>query len=65
MKKILLLSSIFFAVAAAGSNFADRDTDGVPDKRDKCQFTPFFDLVDSNGCTVKRLAVKSKRVRSH
>ncbi len=65
MKKIFLLNMVLCVVVAAGSSFVDSDTDGVPDKRDKCLSTPFFDLVDSSGCTVKTLAVKTKYAKSH
>jgi len=61
MKKFLLLSLIFSLSIYASSGFKDKDMDGVADIRDKCLSTPFFDLVDSKGCTVKTLAVKGKQ----
>ena len=61
MQKLWIFSMLFFITAAAESSFVDTDTDGVPDKRDECSHTPFVDLVDSRGCTVKTLAVKGKQ----
>ncbi len=58
MKKFLLLGLIFSLSIYANSGFKDKDMDGVADSRDKCLYTPFFDLVDSRGCTVKTLASK-------
>jgi len=54
MKKSLLfmilglLSTTLFA-------FSDADMDGVADSVDKCPNTPFMDLVDVNGCSIKSL----------
>jgi hypothetical protein len=45
----LLIVIPLFAVAA------DRDMDGVSDDRDQCKNTPFWAIVDSRGCTVKRI----------
>lgn len=33
----------------------DYDMDGVPDDIDVCNYTPFFDRVNSNGCSINRL----------
>jgi len=46
---ILLLLIPLFATAA------DRDMDGVSDDRDQCRNTPFWAVVNSRGCTVKRI----------
>ena len=46
---IFLLLIPLFAVAA------DRDMDGVSDDRDQCRNTPFWAVVNSKGCTVKRI----------
>ncbi len=61
MKKISLLILIFSLGLFANNGFKDKDMDGIADKRDMCLHTPFFDLVDSKGCTVKTLAVKGKQ----
>jgi len=61
MKKVVLLSLIFSLVSYASSEPKDRDMDGVADIRDKCPSTPFFDLVNSRGCTVKTLVAKGKQ----
>ena len=58
MKKYLLFGLILTLGIYANSGFKDSDMDGVADSRDKCLSTPFFDLVDSKGCTVKTLASK-------
>lgn len=46
---ILLLAFPLFA-----QEFIDSDLDGVEDSRDKCPDTPFLELVDSDGCPLKR-----------
>lgn len=35
--------------------YSDRDFDGVEDTLDRCPATPFMDLVDASGCSIKRL----------
>ncbi len=45
----LLLVIPVFLVAA------DRDMDGVSDDRDMCKNTPFWAVVNSKGCTIKRI----------
>jgi len=37
------------------SAYSDSDLDGVEDSIDKCPNTPFTDLVDINGCSIKSL----------
>ena len=51
MKKLLLILLMIpiFVVAA------DRDMDGVSDDHDQCRNTPFWAVVNSRGCTVKRI----------
>ncbi len=67
MKRLLLLLTLFgSSLLWAGSSHhrsatADRDLDGVPDRYDRCPNTPFFALVNKNGCTVKKLKVSKKR----
>ncbi len=46
-----LLSSGLFA-------YSDSDMDGVANSVDKCPNTPLTDLVDINGCSIKKLSVK-------
>jgi hypothetical protein len=51
MKKILLLLCLL-----SGYLFAiDSDIDGVDDTQDQCRNTPFSDLVDAHGCTIRSL----------
>jgi hypothetical protein len=33
----------------------DQDMDGVSDKHDRCKNTPFWAMVNSRGCTVKKI----------
>jgi len=47
---ILLLAIPIYLLA-----YNDFDMDGVDDKIDKCPNTPFSDLVDMDGCTIKSL----------
>ncbi len=67
MKRLLFLLTLFgSSLLWAGSSHhcsatADRDLDGVPDRYDRCPNTPFFALVNKNGCTVKKLKVSKKR----
>ena len=67
MKRLLFLLTLFgSSLLWAGSSHhrsatADRDLDGVPDRYDRCSNTPFFALVNKNGCTVKKLKVSKKR----
>jgi hypothetical protein len=35
--------------------YEDQDMDGVDDKDDKCLYTPFMELVDSDGCSTEVL----------
>ena len=39
---------------------ADRDMDGVSDDRDQCKNTPFWAIVNSKGCTVKRIRPRKR-----
>ena len=39
----------------------DYDMDGVPDDIDVCNYTPFFDRVGSNGCSVDRLTLPNDK----
>jgi len=53
MKKFLFLSLLVLIPLSAVA--ADRDMDGVSDDRDQCRNTPFWAVVNSRGCTVKRI----------
>lgn len=47
---------VFILVFLSINLFAiDSDLDGVEDAFDKCQNTPFYDLVDGDGCSTKSL----------
>jgi hypothetical protein len=66
MKRTLILLSIaFFTVLLSGKEVpvhaADQDMDGVPDRYDRCPETPFFALVNKEGCTVKKLKVSREK----
>ena len=54
---IILLFTGFFLYG-----YVDTDLDGVDDSVDKCPNTPFSDLVNESGCTVKSL-IKNKKVK--
>jgi hypothetical protein len=47
---ILVLQNFVFA-------YIDSDFDGVEDKYDRCPNTPFSDLVDKYGCTIKKVPI--------
>ncbi len=47
---MVLLQNFLFA-------YIDSDFDGVGDRYDKCPNTPFSDLVDKNGCTIKKVSI--------
>jgi len=50
---ILLLITNIYAL--------DYDMDGVPDDIDVCNYTPFFDRVGSNGCSINRLILPNEK----
>ena len=52
-KVIFLLSFGLFSITL--NAYSDADFDGVDDGNDKCPNTPFSELVDINGCTIKSL----------
>ena len=66
---IILFGVLSIAVFAANghkaskASWGDRDMAGVADRYDRCPNTPFFALVNKNGCTVKQLKVSKKRKR--
>ena len=45
----------FFITQIQAAPMADQDFDGVPDNLDKCQDTPFLNMVDKEGCTTNIL----------
>jgi len=52
----LLFKLLFFLlIPLILFSFEDNDIDGVDDIYDKCLFTPFSDLVGSDGCTIESL----------
>ena len=61
--KIVLI--IFFLTYAINANFIDSDLDGVEDSKDLCPNSDIFDIVDKNGCTVKKLSVKEDNELSY
>ncbi len=53
----MLICSLGFKAQAADSDF-----DGVADNQDKCPDSKITDIVDKNGCVVKRVRFKSKKL---
>jgi len=51
--RIILLTANIYAL--------DYDMDGVPDEIDVCNYTPFFDRVNSKGCSVNRLILPNDK----
>ena len=47
---VVFLSSLLFA-----QDFIDSDLDGVDDRFDKCPHSLLIDIVDKNGCAIKKL----------
>ena len=45
-------------------SYQDRDLDGVIDRYDRCPHTPFFAIVNKNGCMIKRLKVSRDQERA-
>lgn len=54
MKKLLLLVILMLGSTSLLA-YSDTDMDGVEDSVDKCPNTPLTDLVDINGCTIKKI----------
>jgi len=55
MTKYLYIFLAISVVFISAKNIKDYDMDGVPDSIDVCTHTPFFDKVDRDGCSTKRL----------
>ena len=60
---LALCSVLQAATSDRASAQTDRDLDGVIDRYDRCPHTPFFALVNKNGCMIKRLKVSPERER--
>lgn len=54
-KPIYYLVAIMIATISPAETLIDSDLDGVPDRLDQCQNTPFLHEVDRYGCTTKIL----------
>ncbi len=69
MKHIVLLLFSLGLLSAGNpyysvkSEYRGKDMDGVVDRDDRCPHTPFFALVNKNGCAVKRLKLSKKQKR--
>ena len=69
MKRTLILLSVLSLslLAARGhhhhkkASFQDQDMDGVIDRYDRCPHTPFFALVNKNGCTIKKIHLSKEK----
>jgi hypothetical protein len=68
MKKVwMLLLAASLSLVAAGSHkemkesYKDKDMDGVLDRYDRCPNTPFFALVNKNGCMIRKLKVSREK----
>jgi len=56
IKKVIpIIYIVFFILQIEASPMEDHDFDGVPNNLDKCQDTPFLNMVDKNGCTTNIL----------
>ena len=57
IKKLVIIAyvGLFFIMHIQASPINDNDFDGVPDNLDKCQNTPFLNMVDKDGCTTNIL----------
>ena len=58
MKNILKICLISSLVLSSLMAYTDSDLDGVEDTQDQCPNTPFTDLVDAKGCSIKKLTPK-------
>jgi len=58
MNKFLPLLVTFCLLSSGLFAYSDSDMDGVADSVDKCPNTPLTDLVDINGCTIKKVTPK-------
>ena len=58
MNKILLTLITSCLLSSGLFAYSDSDMDGVANSVDKCPNTPLTDLVDINGCTIKKVTPK-------
>ena len=61
MIKVFLLSFFCLTLSYANQKI-DQDMDGVPDIKDECSHTPFFNEVNDKGCSINKL-LPSKKVK--
>ncbi len=57
---VTLLSGMGSYAASTHHSPVDRDLDGVFDNRDRCPHTPFWALVNRNGCMIHRIHLPKK-----
>jgi len=55
MKKVFFIMLILSLSFINAGKYTDKDMDGIFDRYDKCPNSSFWDIVNRNGCTVKRL----------
>jgi len=60
---VILLSGMGSYAASTHHSPVDRDLDGVFDNRDCCPHTPFWALVNRNGCMIQKIHLPEKKVR--
>lgn len=58
MTKVLFLVALMLSTTSLLA-YSDADMDGVEDSVDKCPNTPLTDLVDMNGCTIKKVKARN------
>ncbi|SFV54943.1 hypothetical protein MNB_SM-5-68 [hydrothermal vent metagenome] len=58
MKKSIAILIASTLLASGLFAYSDADMDGVADSADQCPNTPFTDLVDLRGCTIKKVKLK-------
>ncbi len=63
IKIFIRFSLLFLLFQGVAYAYIDSDFDGVSDKRDACPNTPFSDLVDAKGCSVKKVALTKELAR--
>ncbi len=61
--KIIFLTALLLLCNGCSSKNLrlDSDNDGVADIYDKCKNTPFLELVDSKGCSIKLSHIKKQK----
>ncbi len=61
MKLVLKIGIALLMLNSIAFGFVDSDFDGVSDRYDACPNTPFSDLVDEKGCSIKKVAIKETK----